>query len=78
MPTVIEAPVDFMEAVAHLRLPPHEDQHLQELMDANTNGTLTPEERTQLESLVEWSESLSPLRAQALHLLGKHPTFGQR
>lgn len=71
MPAVIEAPVDFMEAVAHLRLPPHEDQHLQELMDANTNGTLTLEEQPQLESLVEWSESLSLLRAQALHLLKK-------
>ena len=71
MSAVIEAPVDFMEAVAHLRLPPIEDQHLQELMDANTNGTLTPEEQTQLESLVEWSESLSLLRVQALHLLRK-------
>lgn len=71
MPTVIEAPVEFMETVSHLRLPPHEDQHLQELMDANTNGTLTPEERTQLESLVEWSEALSLLRAQALQLLRK-------
>ena len=71
MSAVIEAPVVFMEAVAHLRLPPIEDQHLQALMDANTNGTLTLEERTRLESLVEWSESLSLLRAQALHLLRK-------
>ncbi len=64
MPVVIEAPVDFMQVVAHLRLPPLQDQHLQDLMDAHTNGTLTLEERTQL-------ESLSPLRAQALHLLRK-------
>lgn len=73
MAAMIEAPVDLMQAVAHLRLPPHADRQLQVLMDGNTNGTLTPEEREQLESLVEWSESLSLLRAQALHLLGEQP-----
>lgn len=69
MAAMIEAPVDLMQAVAHLRLPPHADCQLQELMDGNTNGTLTAKEREQLKSLVEWSESLSLLRAQALHLL---------
>ena len=70
---MINAPVDLMQAVAHLRLPPHTDRQLQELMNRNTNGTLTAEEREQLKSLVEWSESLSLLRAQALHLLGEQP-----
>ncbi len=73
MSATIEAPVDLVESVAHLRLPPKEDSRLQELMDANTNGSLTAAEREQLASLVEWSESLSLLRARALRLLGEQP-----
>ncbi len=42
-------------------------------MDANTNGTLTAMEREQLEAMVEWSESLSLLRARELHLLEEQP-----
>jgi hypothetical protein len=45
MSAVIEAPVEMVEAVADLRLPPKADRRLQELMDRNTNGALTPEER---------------------------------
>ncbi len=73
MSVMIEAPVDLMEAVAHLRLPPHADRQLQDLMDANNNGLLTDSEREQLADLVDWSESLSLLRAQAMHLLGEQP-----
>ena len=73
MSATIEAPVDLVESVAHLRLPPIEDAWLQELMDANNNGTLTVVELEQLASLVEWSESLSLLRARALRLLGEQP-----
>ena len=73
MSATIEAPVDLVESVAHLRLPPIEDARLQELMDANNNGTLTVVELEQLASLVEWSESLSFLRARALRLLGEQP-----
>lgn len=54
-------------------MPPQEDRRLQELMDANTNGSLTAAEREQLTSLVEWGESLSLLRARALRLLGEQP-----
>ena len=73
MSATVEAPVDLVESVAHLRLPPQEDRRLQELMDANTNGSLTAAEREQLTSLVEWSESLSLLRARALRLLREQP-----
>lgn len=75
MSATIEAPVDLVETVAHLRLPPKEDARLQGLMDANNNGTLSEAEREQLASLVEWSESLSLLRARALRLLGEHPAW---
>lgn len=70
---VISAPSDWVEAVSELRLPPKIDRRLQDLMDRNTEGELTEEERADLESLVEMSEVLSLVRAQALQLLGRKP-----
>lgn len=72
--SVISAPVDWVESVGRLRLPPKVDRRLQELMDRNTEGALTERERDDLESLVELSETLSLVRAKALHLLGRRPT----
>jgi hypothetical protein len=72
--TVISAPVDWVESVGRLKLPPRADCRLQELMDRNTEGELTERERDDLESLVELSEALSLVRAEALHLLGRQPT----
>ena len=42
-------------------------------MDRNNEGMLTEAERSDLESLVELSERLSLVRAEALHLLGRRP-----
>ena len=53
MSAVIEAPIEMVEAVADLHLPPRADQRLQDLMDRKNNGASTPEEREQLEALVE-------------------------
>jgi hypothetical protein len=69
----MEAPLDFMEAVAALRLPPKADRRLQDLMDRNTEGALTQTEREDLEALVELSENISLLRAKALLVLGRKP-----
>ncbi len=69
----IDAPLEWVESVGSLRLPPKADQRLQELMDRNTDGLLTDSERADLESLVELSESLSLVRAEAIHLLGRKP-----
>jgi hypothetical protein len=49
------------------------DRRLQELMDQNTDGRLSPEGRAELEALVELSERFSLLRAEALQLLGRKP-----
>jgi hypothetical protein len=70
----VRVPRELLEAVAALRFPPKTDQRLQELMDRNTNGTLTATERDELEGLVEFSETLAPLRARALRLLGRELT----
>ena len=73
MAAVVQAPLDLVEAVASLRLPPRTDQRLQALMDRNNEGSLSPSEREDLEALVELSETISLLRARALHLLGRQP-----
>ena len=73
MSSTVEAPLEWVETVGNLRLPPRADQRLQELMDRNTEGLLTEAERADLESLVELSERISLVRAQALQLLARTP-----
>jgi predicted DNA-binding protein len=73
MSVVVQAPLEMVEAVASLRLPPRTDQRLQALMDRNNDGSLTVTEREDLEALVELSETISLIRAKALHLLGRKP-----
>jgi hypothetical protein len=73
MSAVVEAPVELVEALADLRFPPRTDAMLQRLMDRNTEGLITSSEREQLEALVDLSETMSLLRAQALSLLGRTP-----
>ena len=73
MISTIPAPIDWIEAVGNLRFPSRTDHRLQELMDRNTEGTLEKAEREELEALVELSEQLSLVRAEALQILGKQP-----
>ena len=73
MSSTIDAPLEWVESVGNLRLPPKADQRLQELMDRNNDGLLTEAERSDLESLVELSERISLVRAEALHLLERIP-----
>ena len=73
MNATIDAPLSWVESVGDLRLPPKSDQRLQELMNRNNDGLLSDVERAELESLVELSEHLSLVRAEALHLLGRTP-----
>jgi hypothetical protein len=69
----ISAPLHMVEAVAALRFPAVSDRRLQTLMDRNNEGKLTAEERDELESLAELSETISLVRADALALLGRRP-----
>lgn len=73
MNSTVDAPVEWVETIGRLRLPMKADERLQQLMDRNNEGSLSTEEREQLESLVELSESLSIVRAEALLLLGRKP-----
>ena len=74
MSPVVPAPIDWVESVSRLRLPVKADRRLQELMDRNNEGLLTPSERMELDALVEVSETISLVRAEALHLLGRLPS----
>jgi hypothetical protein len=54
-------------------LPTRADRCLRELMDRNNEGKLKPDERADLELLVELSEEISLVRAEAIRLLGRKP-----
>ena len=73
MPAVIESPRELIETVAEMRFPAKTDERLTWLMDRNTDGLLTAQERDELASLAELSESIAIVRAQALRVLGKLP-----
>ena len=73
MNSVISAPVDWIESVGNLRFPSKADRRLQGLMDRNNEGLLTGGEREELEALVELSERLSLVRAEALQILRQQP-----
>jgi hypothetical protein len=73
MITTIDAPLQWVETVATLRLPEQADRHLQQLMDRNNEGQLSELERAELAALAELSERLSLVRAEALHLLERKP-----
>jgi len=69
----LRLPRELAEAVVATRFPAATDERMQQLMDRNNDGHLTPDERSELESLVAWSESLSLLRAKAYRILGRTP-----
>ena len=71
--STIPAPSEWVAAIGDLRFPVKTDARLQELMDRNTEGQLSSVERDELEALVELSERLSLVRAEALQLLGREP-----
>ena len=73
MDTTIPAPAQWVETIGELRLPSKADVRLQQLMDRNNEGELSSPEREELEALVELSERLSLVRAEALQLLGRLP-----
>ena len=73
MSATISAPEPWVRSVGDLRLPPQADERLQDLMDRNNEGLLDDAERAELAALAEWSETVSLLRAEAFHLLGRVP-----
>lgn len=73
MDSTVPAPSAWVETIVALRLPSKTDLRLQQLMDRNNEGQLSELEREELESLVELSERLSLVRAEALQLLGREP-----
>lgn len=57
-----------------MRLPTKTNTRLQNLMDdRNNDSLLSQQEREEMESLVELSETISLMRAKALRYLGRRP-----
>jgi hypothetical protein len=75
MNAMVQAPLELVEEIAALQLPFSTDNYLQELMDRNTNGELTPDEKKKLEALADLSETISLFRAKALLVFGRRPAF---
>jgi hypothetical protein len=73
MDITVPARAEWVESIGELRLPFKADARLQQLMDRNNDGQLSESEREELEALVELSERLSLVRAEALQLLGRMP-----
>jgi len=73
MSNTVTAPVIWVETVGQLCLPSKADERLQILMDRNNEGQLSSAEHAELEALVEVSEQMSLVRAEALHILGRKP-----
>lgn len=71
--STLAAPKSLIETVSQLRLPVQADRRLTELMDRNNDGLLAGNEVKELETLVEISESMSLIRAEALTVLGRFP-----
>ncbi len=69
MSQTIEVPLELLEEVAHLEFPPSTQQTLARLMDRNTEGQLSAEEREELQALVDLNERVSLLKGRAKLLL---------
>jgi hypothetical protein len=70
---VISVPAEWVEDVSGLSFPPKTDKRMQDLMHRNNEGKLSANELEELAALVEMSERLSLVRADALRLLQRSP-----
>lgn len=73
MSATIDVPMDWLESITDLKFPRSTDKRLQHLMDRNNEGLLIQEEKEELEALVEMSEELSLVRADAFRMLCRSP-----
>ena len=69
MSQTIEIPLELLEEMARLELPPAAQRALARLMDKNTEGELSPEDREELRALVELNERVSLLKGRAMLVL---------
>jgi hypothetical protein len=69
MSATIDVPTDWLESITDLKFPRSTDERLQYLMDRNNEGLLIQEEKEELEALVEMSEELSLVRADAFRMI---------
>ncbi len=69
----LEAKPEWVESVSQLGFTERANRRMQWLMDQNNDGQLCSSEKEELTVLVEMSESISIVRAEALRMLGRQP-----
>jgi hypothetical protein len=62
---------ELLRAVAEMSSSPKEEERYHELADKNSEGTITPTERQELESMVSANAVLSALRREARETLAR-------
>ena len=70
---MVPTPKDFLEYLADMRFSPEANARIQDLMDRNNEGLLSPQEREVLATLASLSQDMSIVRSRALMLLGRKP-----
>ena len=71
MNATIKVRVEWLETIGQLCLAAKSDARVQQLMDGDSAGRLTADERVELAALIELSERLSLVRTEASFLLGR-------
>ena len=56
---------DSAQAMLSIRFPPSDEQRMRELMEKNNQGTITPEEQTEMEAFRRIGSFLAILQAKA-------------
>jgi hypothetical protein len=66
MVEVVQLPRRVVENFAQAKFPATTHARIQQLMDRNSQGLLSADQKSELEALIELSESFSLLRASAI------------
>jgi hypothetical protein len=73
MKSVITPDAATARELARLKFSPRMNRRLHKLMSKNTEGTLSKDEREELEALAEFNSTMSLLKAKAMVFLGVKP-----
>jgi hypothetical protein len=73
MAETVQVSEAWIKSVTELTFPASTDRRLQVLMDRNNEGLLSEDEKSELQALVEISEDISLVRAQAFRFLQQSP-----
>ena len=65
-------PLEFARGLADLRATPEMQEHIDELAEKCSEGTMTAEERAEYEAIVDAIDVLGVLQAKAREVIARH------